>query len=544
MEYILLLLAFIFGFGCKLVNMPPLIGYLLAGFVLNALGFSNNPTLTTIADLGITVMLFTIGLKLNIKDLAKAEIWLASVSHTVIWISVISASITLMIAASLPYFSGLSFQQAALIGFAFSFSSTVCVVKILEESGESRTRHGKVAIGILVMQDIFAVLFMVMATGKLPSIYALALFLLIPLGPLLRKLLEEAGHGELLPLSGLVFALGGYYLFETLGVKGDLGALILGVLLAPSFKAAELSKALLSFKDLFLIGFFLTIGLTALPTIEMSLIALFFMLFIPIKFALFFALFAGLKLRVRTSYLASLVMSNYSEFGLIVVAIAVSLNLLSADWLVIMALAVSFSFVLTSVLYKNSHSRYGMLKTKLKRFQRTQVLPDDQYPNMQDAEVLVIGMGRVGKSAFSALSKTLGEKVWGMDADIEKINKLAESQNNTIVGDGENIDLWESVDISNVRLVLLALPSIEDSSNITSQLREANYSGKIAAIARYADEVEPLTSSGVDKVFNFFTDAGLGFAEESFALLSQDDISKETVFIDAVNKENIRNELN
>jgi predicted Kef-type K+ transport protein len=524
MDFILLLIAFIFGFACKIVKMPPLIGYLIAGFVLNGLGFSNNENLSAIADLGITIMLFTIGLKLNVKDLAKAEIWLASVSHSLIWINLLSFSITLFSIIALPYFTELSFYQSALVGFAFSFSSTVCVVKILEESGESRTRHGKVAIGILVMQDIFAVMFLVAATGKIPSIYALNLFLLIPLAPLLRRLLEEAGHGELLPLSGMVFALGGYFMFDALGVKGDLGALILGVMLAPSFKASELSKSLLSFKDLFLIGFFLTIGLTALPDLEMTLIALLFMLFIPLKFVLFFAIFAGLKLRVRTSFLSSLVMSNYSEFGLIVVAVAVSAGMLDSKWLVIMALAVSFSFVVTSLFYKNSHDHYNKLKGRLKRYQRQQILIDDQYPDMQNAEILVIGMGRVGKSAFNALSNALGSKVWGMDADAEKINKIQNETKevlNTIVGDGENIDLWESIDISNVQLVLLALPSIEDSANITSQLRSANYQAKIAAIARYADEVEPLTTSGVDKVFNFFTDAGLGFAEESFALLAK-----------------------
>ena len=74
------------------------------------------------------------------------------------------------------YFADLSFKTAALLGFAVSFSSTVCIVKVLEESGEMRTRHGKLAIAVLVMQDVAAVLFLVVATGKVPSIWALALF--------------------------------------------------------------------------------------------------------------------------------------------------------------------------------------------------------------------------------------------------------------------------------------------------------------------------------------------------------------------------------
>jgi predicted Kef-type K+ transport protein len=526
MEFFLLLIAFICGFACKFLTLPPLVGYLVAGFILNALGFSPNPTLTTIADVGITVMLFTIGLKLNIKDMIKREIWFASVAHSAIWIVSCMGILFLLSLIPLVHFTELTLIQLALIGFAFSFSSTVCVVKVLEESGESRTRHGKVAIGILVMQDIFAVLFLVIATGKIPSIYALGLFALIPLVPLLKKLLFEAGHGELLPLAGLVFALGGYYLFELVGIKGDLGALIFGILLAGNAKSTELSKSLLSFKDLFLIGFFLSIGLTALPDLQMTLVALLLTLLIPLKFTMFFLLFTQLRMRARTAYLASLVMSNYSEFGLIVAAVAVTTGLISDQWLVIIAMSVSFSFVITSILYKQSHNQYRRFKEPLRHFQKSRALREDVYPSFNDVDVLVIGMGRVGKGAFSALSKVMGKAVFGMDADQDKIDRLRNDGYNAIVGDGENIDLWENLDITHLKLVLLALPSIEDSSNITRQLRNAHFEGKVVAIARYEDEVQPLLDNGVDQVFNFFTDAGLGFAEESLAILEHGNLQE------------------
>ena len=520
MEYIYLLIAFVFGFGFRLLSLPPLIGYLIAGFALNAWGIETNSSLQEIANLGITIMLFTIGLKLNVQDLLKREIWLSSLLHCTIWIAFFSAIFLLLSLIGLPYFTDMDPVTAALIGFAFSFSSTVCVVKILEESGESRTRHGRVAIGILVMQDIFAVLFMVAATGEIPSPWALLLFLLIPIVPLLHRLLNKSGHGELLPLTGLILALGGYQLFELVGIKGDLGALIFGVLFAGHSKANELSKSLLSFKDLFLIGFFLTIGLTALPTLEITGIALLITLLLPLKFYLFFILLTKFKLRARTSFLSSLIMSNYSEFGLIIAAVAVSVGLLDSVWLVIMALSVSFSFVFTSALYKTSHNQYNRHKNRLKLFQSAVSLPEDVYPEMGDTKILVIGMGRVGKGAFKTLAKLMKKGVTGMDADLEKVNSLREQNYVAILGDGENIDLWENVDISKIELILLALPSIDDSSNITNQLRNASYSGKIAAIARYEDEVQPLLDVGVDKVFNFFAEAGLGFGEESFEMIN------------------------
>lgn len=518
MEYAFLLFAFVCGLTVKLIGIPPLVGYLIAGFLLNFSGYTLTDDLTKIANLGITIMLFTIGLKLNIRDLSKREVWAGSITHTLIWVGIVTCGVYGIAAVASQYIEGLTWQSATLIAFALSFSSTVCVIKVLEESGESKTRHGRLAIGILVMQDVFAVIFLVAATGKLPSVWALGLLALIPAMPLINRVINKSGHGELLPLTGFILALGGYHLFELVNIKGDLGALIFGIMLAQHEKASELAKSLLSFKDLFLIGFFLTIGLTALPDFNMIIIALVFCLFIPIKATLFFGLFTSLRLRGRTSYLSSLVLSNFSEFGLIVGALAVSLGLLAESWLVVIALSLSVSFVITSVLYRTSHSQYHKYKDTIKRFEKKKRrLKEDIYPALHKAEFLVLGMGRVGQGAFNALSKLAEVSVWGMDADRVKVKQMASEGLNVICGDGEDVDLWDNLELKNVHLILLALPSIQDAINITRQLRNAGYTGKVAAIARYEDEVNHLLEQGVDKVFNFFTEAGLGFAEESLA---------------------------
>ena len=515
MDITVLLVAFVFGLIFKQINLPPLIGYLVAGFVLNYAGHTMTPTLQQIADLGITIMLFTIGLKLNIRDLAKIEVWGTCSAFTLIWIAVITLGVNALAIVASGFFPDVAFEDAVLISFMLSFSSTVCVVKVLEESGELKTRHGRLAIGILVMQDILAVVYLVAATGKIPSFYAPALLVLIPLIPLFKRVLKQSGHGELLPLTGFVFALGSYHLFELVSVKGDLGALIAGVLLASDKKASELSKSLLAFKDLFLIGFFISIGLTALPSIDMVMAGLILCLFIVLKAIMYFGLGTLVGLRARTAFLSSIVLSNYSEFGLIVGALAVSVGALEQSWLVTLALAVSFSFIFTSIYYRSSHNRYAVRKDRLKRFEKTKRLKEDVYPTLPDVEFLVVGMGRVGTGAFTSLQKVVGNKVWGMDADSRKVKRLTSKGINTIAGDGEDIDLWENIDIDNIKLVLLALPSIEDASNITKQLSIAGYQGRVAAIARYEDEVEELLARGVDKVFNFFAEAGVGFAEES-----------------------------
>lgn len=525
MNILWILFAFGCGFGVKQLGLPPLIGYLAAGFMLNAFGVQMTPGLNEIANLGVTLMLFTIGLKLNIKDLLKLEIWGGTLANSGLWTLLFTGLTMFAGTLSAPYFSDLSLSSAALLAFALSFSSTVCVIKMLEESGESYTRHGRFAIGILVMQDVIAVVFLVLAEGTVPSSWALLLPGLLLVRPLFGKILNMSGHGELLILSGFIFAIGAYELFYLVNIKGDLGALLLGVLLSRHEKAAELSKALLNFKDIFLVGFFLSIGLVALPDVPMIITAVLLIPFLAVKLLMFYLIFVGLRLRARTASLSTLLLTNYSEFGLIVMVVGVQLGLIAEEWLVILALAISFSFVITCIVYHSVHSIYARYKHLLHRIEREPPLPDDIFEQPTGAEILIIGTGRVGLSAYNSLHTEYGDSVWGMDADHDRIAELKTQGMNVFEGDGESADLWEQLDVSRIELVLIATPATEDCRNISEQLRNVNYQGKIAAIARFEDDTAAMLDYGVDKVFNFFVEAGIGFAEDSMRLLDRKDKS-------------------
>ncbi|GAA5141842.1 cation:proton antiporter family protein [Thalassotalea piscium] len=521
MEFIWIFFAFAFGLISKLISLPPSIGYLVAGFLLFGLGFQADDTIMALSNMGITLMLFSIGLKLNIKDLLKKEVWLSTLSHTALWIIFALIALKLFAIISLAYAINLTTVSAALIVFALSFSSTVCVVKLLEDHGEMRTRHGKLAIAILVMQDVIAVVFLVLATGKTPSHWALLLLLVIPFKKVISQLVDKAGHGELLPLFGFFIAFGAYEVFELVNIKGDLGALLAGVYIASHSKSSEISKSLLSFKDLFLIGFFLSIGFTALPTWEMFGTSLLLLMLLPVKFALFFFILLKLKIRGRTAFLSSLTLSNFSEFGLIVCALSVKEQWLSEEWLIIISLAVALSFVITNICYNYAHSFFSDHKEWFKKYESNTRLPEDDFIQPTDAPIIIIGMGRVGMGAFKALNSHNPNKVWGLDTDKAKVAWLNENDVLAYTGDAEDADFWENINLDGIKLVLLALPSVQDSMCITTQLQRIKYKGKIAAIARFDDEKDELENFGVDKVFNFYTEAGVGFAEESMELINK-----------------------
>jgi glutathione-regulated potassium-efflux system ancillary protein KefC len=521
MDPLWLIAALAFGLTLKLIGLPPLIGFLAAGFGLNLAGMEPNATLDGLAHLGVVLLLFTIGLKLKVGDLVRREVWATTMGHMGAWVLVVGALVLVTITAAAGAAGGLQWRVAETIALALSFSSTVCAIKVLEDSGELATRHGRLCVGILVMQDIVAVVFLVLATGKMPSPWAALLLGLYWVRPLLRQLVSHAGHGELLPLTGLVLAVGGYELFSAVGIKGDLGALVAGVMLSGHGKASELSKSLLHFKDLFLIGFFLSIGLTTLPTWQMFYIAFGLCLLLPLKMALFFLLLTRLRLRARTAYLTALAMGNYSEFGLIVIALCVSLGWLAEDALVIVALTVSISFVITSVVYRSAHGLYSRVRDVLKRYEHPERLPEDVVYRPREAEILVVGVGRVGRGAFRALHRLVGNRVWGMDANSDLIRRLHDEGMNVFLADGESADVWEAIDPQRIRLVILAVPQVDDCRNIAKQLRLAAYAGPIAAIARYDDQRPALLDAGVDHVLNFFHEAGVGLAEDSLRLLGE-----------------------
>ena len=468
------------------------------------------------ADLGVTLLLFSIGLKLRLRSLAKPEVWAGASLHMLITAAIIGAALFLFSQTGFARFTGLDLQTSLLLAFALSFSSTVFAVKVFEERGETDSYHGRTAIGILIMQDIFAVLFIALSTGKTPSPWALAIPLVLFAGrPILYGFMDRCGHRELLLLFAMCVALGvGYAGFEWVNLKGDLGVLIMGMLLAPHAKSEELAKILLSFKDLFLVAFFLSIGLTGLPIVQGLATAAILVVILPAKVILYFFLLTRFKLRARTSLLVSLSLANYSEFGLIVCAIGVRNGWIGSEWLIIEAIALSITFILASPLNTHAHTIYRRSAPQLKKYETEKRLPDDDPIDPGDAEVLIFGIGRIGKIAYDEMREQYGQRVLGLDYDPDAVQKNRTCGREVILDDATDSDFWEKIRPGKVRLVMLTMQSHESNMYSVEQLNGINYGGMIAATARFDDQVAELEEAGVHAAFNLFAEAGSGFVKD------------------------------
>ncbi|MEO1716901.1 MAG: cation:proton antiporter family protein, partial [Planctomycetota bacterium] len=500
MEPIWILIAFLVGLAVRQVGLPPLVGFLCAGFVLAAMGVDQTETLTRLADLGIYLLLFSIGLKLDLRGLAKPAVWGVASIHMLVFTLLIGLGVFGLAFAGLGLFAELDFWTSMLVAFALSFSSTVFAVKVLEGRSEMNSRHGQEAIGVLITQDLFAIVFLTASMGKLPSPWALLLLGVPLLRRPLKLIFERVGHGELLVLYGLLLVLGSVYLFDLVQVKPDLGALSAGLLLGSHPKAGELSKALLSLKDLFLVAFFLSIGLQGVPTLQQLGIATALIVLLPLKAAMFFWLMTRFKLRARTATLSTLPLSNYSEFGLIVGAVGVTAGWIDSAWLLVAAIAMSISFVFSAPLNAVAHGLFAKYMQPLQRFESNRRLPDDQHIDFNNPiDVVIIAMGRIGTAAYEEVRERYGERVIGLDQDPEVVAGHIEKGRQVICGDATDPDFYARFDAASpCKLAIIALQSTPEVMAVASLLRSCGFTGHIVAMAEFEDEVERLREAGID----------------------------------------------
>jgi predicted Kef-type K+ transport protein len=497
--------AFVMGLAVRGIGLPPLVGYLAAGFALATFGEHvgvgprDSAALEHIAHLGVLLLLFTVGLKLKLSNLIKREVIGGGLLHFTISSLIFLPAILLIL--DLPW------QEGLLLAIALSFSSTVLAAKVLEGKRELRAFHGRVAIGVLIIQDLLALLVMSLASGEVPSAWALLVFALPLLRPLLFRLLDASGHEELMVLLGLLLALvvGGYG-FESLGLSSELGALAFGAMLAKHPRAGELSNSLWSIKEVFLVGFFLQIGIGGLPDADAMVFALVMSLLLPLKGLLFFGLFLMFRLRARSAFLSGVSLTNYSEFGLIVASVVLP------QWLIPLAITVALSFVISAQLNRFAHPLYERLARRLIPLERNIRHPDEQPVSLDDAQILIMGMGRTGRAAYDHLSEK-GFKLFSLDSDPVMIELSSKAGRRVKFADGEDQMFWQNLEMPEVKAVILAMNDAEAKIISTQKLRERGFKGLIVSHAMYEDIAQRIQAAGADRTYLTMSEAGSGLAE-------------------------------
>ena len=219
-------------------------------------------------------------------------------------------------------------------------------------------------------------------------------------------------------------------------------------------------------------------------------------------------------MRARTATLSSLTLANYSEFGLIVGAIAVSNAWLTEDWLVTIALALTMTIIIAAPINMRAIRLYDRLRPTARKFETKSVLPEDEPVDIGDAKIAVIGMGQLGTGVYDQLAPDYGNLLIGIDSDPDIIATHKAAGRNVVRADATDDEMWERTTDTPIEVGILALKRHQENLGIVNRVRKRNRNAKMFAVASHEDEVAELIDAGAEAAWNMYSEAGIGLASE------------------------------
>ncbi len=529
MAVLLLLAAGVGALGVRL-RQPLIVAFIAVGIVVgpSVLGWvSANDRVDLLAKLGITLLLFVVGLKLDLHIIrTMGPVALATGLGQVAFTSIIGYLIGLAL--------GMEPIAALYVAVALTFSSTIIIVKLLSDKHEVDTLHGRIALGFLIVQDLVVVLAMIglNALGETSeasvahSAFAVVVkggaFLLV-IGLATRYVLPRLLHlisrsQELLVLFGIAWAVTLATLGAMLGFSKEVGAFVAGVSLASTPYRDSLGARLVSLRDFLLLFFFidlgarLDLGLLGAQLVESLVFSSFVLIGNPL---IVMVIMGALGYRKRTGFLAGLTVAQISEFSLILGALGLSLGHIDAETMGLITLVGLITISASTYLIIFSHPLYEWLAPWLNAFERQRPhreIEQGGAPADGIAEIILFGTGRYGSSIAQAL-RDHGCRVSSVDYNPELVRSGDPMGHPVLYGDAEDPEFIGSLPLERTRWVVCTVRERHVSQALIHTLRSLGYAGGIAVTAHGHGEVARLQQAGANLVMVPYADAAREAAE-------------------------------
>jgi len=530
----LVLLAAGVGFVGLLARQPLVVSFIAVGVLAgpDALGLvSSTDFIETLSKISIAVLLFLVGLKLDVglvRSLGKVAVatGLGQVAFTAAFGFVICLGL------------GIDALTALYISIALTFSSTIIIVKLLSDKQEIASLHGKIALGFLIVQDIFVVLAMVtlsalgvgmgedagsvldvlwMLAGGAAMVVFVIGFIRYVANPLLRQI---AASPELMVIFAVGWAAGLAATGDALGFGKELGGLLAGVSLASTEYREAISSRLASLRDFLLLFFFINLGaalnLTTLgdqigPAIVLSL---FVLIGNPL---IVLAIMGYMGYRKRTGFLAGLTVAQISEFSLIFMAMGITIGHVDDSAMGLVTLVGLVTIALSVYMITWSHKLYDICEPLLGIFERRTAFREadsaTQEALHQPHDFVIFGLGRYGQRIGLRLHEQ-GFRVLGIDFDPEALEHWRRLGMRACFGDATDPEFVAHMDLKGVRAVVSAVP--RDRGALTESdpqlallhgLHSARYDGKVFLSVQKVADAQDLLREGASVVLQPFDDA-------------------------------------
>lgn len=514
---VILAIATILGIVARLLRQPLVLAYLVAGILIGpvALGLIDNPhIIETFAEIGIVFLLFLVGLELNPKRLTE-------IGNT----ALVAGFLQIVVSGIFYYLIGRIFgytsSTAIYMAIAFAFSSTAIIVTLLSNRKDLDSVHGKIIIGILLVQDFVALFLLTImsamhsAQADLPvfefvyrtifragilflSIYLVNRFLLP------RVFSRIARSHELLFISSLAWCFVLAVASLSLGFSAEIGAFLAGITVATLPFSNHIASKTKPLRDFFIMIFFIYMGsnlifddaMRVLP--QAGALTLAILIVNPIVVSIAVSL---MGFRKRTSFLSGITLTQTSEFSFIVIILGTKLNILPKETITLASLVAIFSIFASTYLIENGSRIYTKLRSKL-FFLR----PNSSGHDLENlpaeglkGHTILIGYHRIGSIVLETL-KEIGQEVAVIDYDPKRIQPLMEKKEYCIYGDAVDQDIIDNLHVKNARAVISTIDKFEESLAVIEEYRRENRNIEIIVTAADGDEALDLYKAGANLV--------------------------------------------
>jgi Kef-type K+ transport system membrane component KefB len=530
----ILVIAAAVGFVGLTARQPLIVSFIAVGILVgpSLLDIARSDRqIDLLAELGIALLLFLVGLKLDLKLVRTlGPVALTTGLGQVAFTSAIGFLIGLAL--------GLDATTSFYVAVALTFSSTIIIVKLLSDKREIDALHGRVALGFLIVQDLVVVIAMIalsaagigagqdaaVGLGEIALVFGSGVALLAAVGGfvlcLANPLVERLARApELL----VCFVVGWAALLAAvshyLGFGKELGGLLAGVSLASTPYREAIAARLASLRDFLLLFFFvalgasLDLGLLGDNLVAAMVLAVFVLVGNPL---IVLAIMGAMGYRKRTGFLAGLTVAQISEFSLIFIAVGVDLGHVQGSALGLVTLVGLITISLSTYMITYSHQLYAVCEPLLGVFERHRPFREEAAETARrdgPADVVIFGLGRFGGQIARGLQAD-GATVLGIDFNPDSVRYWQKHGLSVRYGDATDPELVAHLPLSGVRWVVSAVPEHETGLThmdprlaLMAALRDAGYHGRIALTTHREEDVERLGEAGADLVLMPFRDA-------------------------------------
>ncbi|MHB8854393.1 MAG: cation:proton antiporter domain-containing protein [Ignavibacteriaceae bacterium] len=492
----------------KKINIPSILGFLVAGLIIGPYGFkliADIQNIKAMAEVGVMLLLFTIGLEVSLTRLVKMK-------KMLFYAGGLQIVITITVSSFILYLFKIPFNQAVFYGMLVSLSSTAIVLKLLSDRNELETPQGKISLVILIFQDLAVVPMIILipvmggnenfTIGKilLQLLYAFAsvgviVFLAKLLMPKILHQLVRLRIREALTVGTIMLLLGTAYLTHAIGLSFAIGAFIAGLILSESDYSHQITAEILSFKDVFNSIFFVSVGLL----LDLQFVVDYFFLLLAVtagiiilKSSIITVLIKVMKYPLRIAVMTGLVLSQVGEFSFVLSQAGLRFNLINLNFYNAFLASSIFTMLLTPFFIKLAPAlgfKIGDISLPQKK----------QDKNNLSGHVIIVGFGLNGKNLARVLKETgISYIVIEMNPNTFKQEKAKGER--IIFGDVIREGILHVAGLERASVIVYAISDPVASRRGLQIAKKINPNVYAIIRTRYTSEIDDLINLGADEV--------------------------------------------